>query len=197
MAFDYAKFVRKSFDNVGPKNPLRELDDSDKHLLVSLLFVHAKSPKDDQATAPLEEVAAIAAEAGALAKKLESSVFGGSLAPILASILGGTEDLPARLKDFSNRMGSVLEQAVGKRGQKHKVLNNQFLIMASELVRLRTGKHHDEHLADLLQTLPPRAELIGEDVSGDSIRKKREHLKRAYPVAYALAVKRVQIRAGQ
>ena len=82
-------------------------------------------------------------------------------------------------------MRTLLDNLVGKRGHKEKVQKNTFLIMASEFVRVKTGNYYDEHLAELLQTLPRIDLNQQEDISGDSIRKKREHLKKVYPVIYA------------
>jgi hypothetical protein len=63
--------------------------------------------------------------------------------------------------------------------------------MASEFVRCRTGKHYDEHLAELFQAINNDSDL--KDFSGDAIRRKREHFKKAYPLLYAsLANKALQ-----
>ena len=93
--------------------------------------------------------------------------------------------------------GTLLANAAGKRGHKGKVQKNTFLIMASELVRLKTGNHYDEHLAELLQTVNPMIDVNEqEDISGDSIRKKREHIKKAYPLIYADCVNKIRSRGA-
>jgi len=80
-----------------------------------------------------------------------------------------------------------MTHVAGKQGQKHKTSANQNLIMASELVRLKTGEPHDEHLAELLQAISPDAESGPDaDISGDSIKKKRDLLaKEAGRLGYA------------
>jgi hypothetical protein len=60
------------------------------------------------------------------------------------------------------------------------------LITASEVVRLHTGQHYDEHLAELFQAVAMRP--VSTDLSGDAIRKKREYLKTHYPELYAKAL---------
>src|SRR5208283_3047648 len=85
------------------------------------------------------------------------------------------------LHAFASRLGGVLG-LFGKAGHKERVMNNQILIMASEFVRLRTGKHYDEHLAELFQAISMDSNL--KDFSGDAIRKKREHFKKTYPLFY-------------
>lgn len=40
MAFNWARFVEKSFENVGPRNPLKKLNGVDRQLLVALLKLY-------------------------------------------------------------------------------------------------------------------------------------------------------------
>ena len=191
MAIDYAKVVREAFEEVGARNPLKKLDDLDKRLLVSFLYIYRAPIRLDKAYKHFEECADIAAEAGELGRRIRSVVLGGQLAQILN--FGTIQDLPARLENFSIQLGSFLDKVAGKRGHKSKVAKSRFLITASELVRLKTGKHYDEHLAELLQAVGPRVSLEKlADISGDSIRKKREHLKKTYPLVYAHIVTEVR-----
>ncbi len=196
MPFDYEKVVRKAFDHLGPRNPLKKLRDSDKRVLVALLDMYMRTP--DEFFNPLEEAADIVAEAGALGRRIQSDVLRGQLtqllAPFPARLLGSAQDLAARLEDFSQKLGILLDNIAGKRGHKRKMGRNQFLIMASEFVSVKTGKHHDEHLAELIQAVSPQSGFDDEkciskkDISGDSIRKKREHLKEIYPHMYAVRI---------
>ncbi len=111
------------------------------------------------------------------------------MAPFVASF----QDLPVRLEAFSIQVGTLLDEAVGKKGHKGKMQKNCDLITGSEFVWLKTGNHYDEHLAELLQTLSPRTDLKEqEDISGDSIRKKREHLKKDYPIIHAHIMNRLR-----
>ncbi len=77
---------------------------------------------------------------------------------------------------------------MGKRGHKRQMFAGQFLIEASEFVRLKTGQHYDEHLAELFQAIGTRS--INEDLSGDAIRKKREYFDKWYPRLYKSVLKR-------
>ena len=195
MSIDYEKVVKESFENVGPRNPLKKLGDSDKRFLVALLDVYRSAPDLDLAFLHYEKAASIASEAEALGRSIRSVVFEGDLAQVLEPFVGSFQDLPARLDSFSLRLRTLVDNTVGKRGHKGKVQKNTFLIMASEFVRLKTGNHSDEHLAELLQTVDPRIDLNQhEDISGDSIRKKREYLKKVYPLIYANCVNTVRSR---
>ena len=198
VPIDYEKVVNESFKNVGPRNPLKQLSDSDKRFLVALLDVFVRAPDLNPAFLHYEKAAGIASEAESLARSIRSVVFEGDLAQVLEPFVGGFQDLPARLESFSRRVRTLVDNTVGKRGHKGKVQRNTFLIMASELVRLKTGNHYDEHLAELLQTVNPRIDRNPqEDTSGDSIRKKREHLKNAYPLIYANCVNTVYRGCGK
>lgn len=69
--------------------------------------------------------------------------------------------------------------------------------MASEFVRLKLGKHFDEHLAELVQAIPGKRDSISEDISGDAIRKKRIYLKRRYPELHTEALRRAESAASK
>lgn len=184
VPFDREKVVKESFENVGPRNPLRKLSDSDKRILVALLNVYVLTADLNPAFSHFEKAAGVAAEAESLGRSIQSVVFAGDVGRLLAPFVGNFQDLPGRLESFSLLLRTLLDRTVGKRGHKEKVWRNTFLIMASELVRFKTGNHYDEHLAELLQTLNPIELNQQEDISGDSIRKKREHLKKVYPLIY-------------
>ena len=110
--------------------------------------------------------------------------------PSLKIVLGNFHDLPPRLEAFGILFGGLLDRIVGKRGQKNKLAKNQILLVASEFVRLKTNRYNDEHLAELIQALRDKSDLS--DFSGDAIHKKREHLKRTYPLVYAYLFNKVQ-----
>ena len=193
MPIDYLDVVKEAFENIGPRNPLKKLSDSDKRLLVAFLDWYMFPANYEQAFSFLEEAASIASEAAALAGRIRSGVFKGDTARILAPFVVSFQDLPVQLQAFSTQLGTLLDQLVGKRGHKAKVQKNCILITASEFVRLKTTHHYDEHLAELLQTVSPRIDLnVQEDISGDSIRKKREHLKKHYPILHAEIVDRLR-----
>lgn len=110
--------------------------------------------------------------------------------PSLKTALGEFQDLPPRLEAFGILFGELLNRVVGKSGQKNKLAKNEFLVMASEFVLLKTNRYNDEHLAELIQALSDEADLS--DFSGDAIHKKREHMKRIYPLVYASLSNRVR-----
>jgi hypothetical protein len=64
--------------------------------------------------------------------------------------------------------------------------------LSHQFVRLKLGQHFDEHLAELIQAVPGESKSISEDISGDSIRKKRAYLKRRYPELYADTLQRAK-----
>jgi hypothetical protein len=193
MALDYPAFVTDAFMNIGPRNPLKKLTDYDKHLLVALLVLHEHVASVDVASNLLDQAATIAVDAGRLARRIRDEVLGGTTGELLAPLLkGGFKDLPARLEAFSE-LEIVLTNLAGKAGQKGKVGRNEQLLMASELVSLRLGQYYDEHLAELIQAVTFNPDLSADsDTSGDSIRKKRKHLKRTYPLRYKHAVDRIR-----
>jgi hypothetical protein len=135
------EFLRKPFESVGHRNPLKQLSDSEKRLLIAMLNLHLFSSEDDDVFQPFEDVAAIAAEAGALSKKIQANVLGGVAGRILAPFLGSIQDLPARLEDFAKQIGTLLDDTVGKAGHKARVAKNQYLVMASEFVQATTREN--------------------------------------------------------
>ena len=123
-----------------------------------------------------------------LAKKISQVLNAQHIEPLkdlepLKSRLGELEDLPRRLGAFAGLLGGFVRLFVGKPGHEEKVMHNRSLILASEYVRCRTGKYYDEHLAELFQAINNDSDL--KDFSGDAIRRKREHFKKAYPLLYA------------
>jgi hypothetical protein len=175
---------------------LKALDEADRWLLVSLLEVFLALPVlPDNAVGDLEKLAETARQTKTCAKKIRFALdcqFIQILEPMpsLKAALGNFYDLPPRLEAFGILLGGLLDRVVGKSGQKSKVAKNQFLVMASEFVRLKTNRYNDEHLAELIQALSDQADLS--DFSGDAIHKKRQHMKRMYPLVYASLFNRVR-----
>jgi len=150
MAIDYDAAVRRAFKSVGRRNPLRELSNSDKQVLMALLHIYVAAPKAVEGLRRLEGAARVATDAAALAKRMRSELFEGSTAQMLAPLSASFHDLPTRLEEFS-KIGTIVHSLIGKPGHTGVIARNQLLIMASEFVRLRTGKPYDEHLAELVQ----------------------------------------------
>ena len=191
MTLSYAKLVEEAFVNLGPKNPLKRLSDQDKDLLVACLVLH--SFDHVEVGQLFERAANVAGEARKLAARIRHEVLGGKVGRVLAPLLkDSAEDLAAQLEAFS-KMEILLSQLVGKPGHKGETQRNQYLVMASELVSLRLGKHYNEHLAELIQNLSFDTELTAdEDISGESIRKKREYFEENYPVLYKNALEKIR-----
>lgn len=197
MAFDITKRVGKAFESTGPRNPLNRLQEVDKCLLWAWLTVYSSCEVEPKKRFDflswLERTTQTAADADALATRIQAQVFQSEFAKSVSPFVIGFQDVPLRLHAFASRLGEVLG-SFGKPGHKGRVLNNRFLIMASEFVRLRTGKHHDEHLAELYQAIrmePENSSATPGDFSGDAIRKKREHFKKTYPLLYRHAMNEV------
>jgi hypothetical protein len=196
ITFDYKSYVAAAFAHTGPRNPLKAFDEADKWRLVSLLAMFLVSPSpSDNAVEDFEKLAEIARHTKTWAKKIRLALntqFSRELQsmPSLKTVLGSFHDLPLRVEAFGILFGGLLDRIVGKSGQKSKLVKNQFLIMASEFVRLKTKRYNDEHLAELIQALSGAADLS--DISGDAIHKKREHMKRTYPLVYARLFNRVR-----
>jgi hypothetical protein len=207
---DLGARVKEAFEHTSPTNPLRTLGELDKRLLCSLLTIYIFESQRKGRASPqvklLEEAAKTATEAAALAKRMQRHVFTGNFGERLKPFLHGLEDLPLRLLAFSGRVGSIMD-VVGKPGHKEHTLQNRVLVQASELVKLRTGSPNDEHLAELCQAMTLDEELkkfceskkrvrgrpgVKDELSGDAIRKKREHLAKVYPVLYRHAVKEMK-----
>jgi tellurite resistance protein len=185
--------VAKAFQEIHPDNPLRELNPSERKYLWALLFFAdtVMSPGGgDVIFKELDRMSKIVSDAAKLSAKLKSQIFGGTSSEALRPFTVGFEDLPARLTEFSEILGEVLD-STGKRGHKKKALATKYIVQASEFVWMRTGHHYDEHLAELLQPIRKRAEF--DDFSGDAIRKRRENLKEHYPMLYASALRRARI----
>jgi len=200
LAFDLAKFVREAFQNTGPSNPLRKLSERERMFISACLLSYKGIPGTGGSDA-WEQAARTATEAATLAKKISEVLSAKHMQPVwdlppLKSYFGEFEELPGRLRVFSVVLGGYLRHLVGKPGHQDKVMHNHFLIMASEFVRCRTGKHYDEHLAELFQALNNDSDL--KDFSGDAIRRKREHFEKAYPLLYAsVAAKALKLAARE
>jgi hypothetical protein len=148
-----------------------------------------RRPKGRSTNGFLEKEAKLVADAAKLGSKLESEVFHGPNSDVLLPFISSFSDLPGQLAEFSKVVGGMLE-LFGKRGHHEGNLYGFFLIVASEFVRLKTGQHYDEHLADLYQAVSERS--VTEDLSGDAIRKRREYLKKCYPDLYAWMLERAR-----
>jgi hypothetical protein len=189
MAYDYAPFVRKVFEDTGPNNPLRKLSDEKKHVLVALVHVYLMERllalNTGNADA-LDEIGTIAAEASDLANRMRTLVFGGSLAEPLSSLVGKFRGLPSILEAFASQTSWLVNQT-GKPGHKEKLWRSHYLIVGSEFIHGVAGNYFDEHFAEVIQTVAFRCNPSSEagDLSGDAIRKKREHIKKTYPAMFA------------
>ena len=187
----------QAFRDIAAGNPLRKLSEPDRKLLYSMLKVYAvvttPDGKERSGDDPLERVAKLAREAAKFGAKLESEVFQGPYSDVILPFTSSFSDLPERLAEFSKLVGVMLDQ-FGKPGHKDGNLTKQLLILASEFVRLKTGQHYDEHLAELYQAISERP--LTADLSGDAIRKKREYLKESYPVLFSQTLERAR-RAGE
>src|SRR3954463_2252259 len=157
MVSDPGARARRAFAEIGPKNPLAKLSKSDKESLCTLLTLYERSSKKPPSD-PWEEIEKLAAQAAAIATRLDREVFKGSSAKMLKPFLSGYEDIPERLGSLSFRLRE-LAALQGKPGYKSKNFSIQFLVMASEFVRLRTKRPNDEHLAELLQAIDTVSEL--------------------------------------
>ena len=184
--FDFEEYVESGFAHTGPRNPLRTLTPEDKIVLVSLLTLYLEPcPPEDAA---FEQAAETATHASALAERIHQ-LLGTYFAQALQDVLGDFHDLPMRLKTFSLLFGGLCDQLLGKRGHQGRLWKNQFLVMASEFIRHKTNRYNDEHLAELIQAINPSSDLA--DFSGDAIHKRRQNLKRTYPLAYACLFNKV------
>jgi hypothetical protein len=186
VPYDLGAPTTKAFRELTPKSPLNNLGAEERKLLFSLLTLYARttppSGKGRSDDDPLDKLAKVVAEAGVFGAKLESEVFGGLFSAEVRSFVVGFEDLPRRLIDFSNLLGSALN-LFGKNGHKGEHFVTLLLIVASEFVRLQTGRHNDEYLAELFQLVGNPS--LAKDLSGDAIRKKRNYVKKNYPQLYA------------
>jgi hypothetical protein len=189
MSYDRQAAVERAFSYIAPRNPLNQLDAGDREFLWALLKVHSSSTRQDGVPPfePLEKVHKLMADAAKLAKDLELEVFGGACAEMLLPYTVKFRDLPSRIIDFSTRLKEAI-LIVGKPGYQQKVFANLLLVQASEFVLLKTGRHYDEHLAELFQGIADVGRTQLKELSGDAIRKQRTYLAANYPDVYAYAV---------
>jgi len=181
MAFDY----REAFEHLGPNNPLKTLSDSEKSALVCFLEVYlfmtrlAQTKKTEMAQ-PLEEIRAVGVDARSLAQRIRRVA--------LDHFVGGFRSLPATLEEFAKRADDLVAP-IGKPGHKPKHLTTQFLMAASEYVRMKMGHRYDEHLAEVLQAVPGGSDPDRqEDISGASIQKKRDYMEANFAALYSEAL---------
>lgn len=193
MVVDLVGPTAQAFRHIAATNPLRKLSGPDQKILYSMLKVYAavttQNGKRRSKDGLLEKEAKLVADAAKLGSKLESEVFHGPNSDVLLPYISSFSDLPRQLTEFSKVVGGMLD-LFGKRGHKEGNLYGFFLIVASEFVRLKTGQHYDEHLAELYQAVSERS--LSEDLSGDAIRKRREYLKKSYPDLYSWMLERAR-----
>ena len=193
MVVDLVGPTAQAFRHIAATNPLRKLSGPDQKILYSMLKVYAavttQNGKRRSKDGLLEKEAKLVADAAKLGSKLESEVFHGPDSDVLLPYISSFSDLPRQLTEFSKVVGGMLD-LFGKRGHKEGNLYGFFLIVASEFVRLKTGQHYDEHLAELYQAVSERS--LTEDLSGDAIRKRREYLKKNYPDLYSWMLERAR-----
>jgi hypothetical protein len=193
MVVDLVGPTAQAFRHIAATNPLRKLSGPDQKILYSMLKVYAAVTTQDgkrrSKDGLLEKEAKLVADAAKLGSKLESEVFQGPNSDVLFPYISSFSDLPRQLTEFSKVVGGMLD-LFGKRGHKEGNLYGFFLIVASEFVRLKTGQHYDEHLAELYQAVSERS--LSEDLSGDAIRKRREYLKKSYPDLYSWMLERAR-----
>jgi hypothetical protein len=185
--------IAKAFKELHQDNPIKKLlNASDRKYVWALLILHDRVGTlggRDVVSEELDGLSKIASVAAKLSAKMRSQVFEGTFSEALRPSIAAFEGLPLLLVEFSNRLGDVVN-AKGKPGQKKKAYATQFLVEASEFVRLTTGQYGDEHLAALFQVIGNRAELpdSSDDFSALAIRKRRERFKRDYPQYYQLVL---------
>jgi len=191
MSYDRQAAAATAFSHLGPRNPISQLDEPDRMFLWALLVVYARSANAKQDGVapfePLDIVHKLVADAAKLAKGLESEVFAGPLSEMLLPYTQAFQELPSRIAEFSAQLKAGI-LTVGKPGYQQSVFANTFLVRASELVRLKTGQHYDEHLAELFQGISGNGGTQAEELSGDAIRKKRMYLASKYPDLYAHSI---------
>jgi hypothetical protein len=193
MVVDLVGPTAEAFRHIAADNPLTTLNEPDRILLWSMLKLYdvlpirnGKGQSDDD---PLERLAKLANEAATFGTQLESEVFQGPYSDVIHPFTSSFSDLPGRLAEFSKLMGGMMD-LFGKPGHKGRNLTNQLLIQASEFVRLKTGKHYDEHLAELFQAISERP--LTRDLSGDAIRHKRTNLKKSYRILFSQTLERAR-----
>lgn len=189
--------VAEAFRAIRPNNPLSKLDDSDRKFLWASLMMYAEAAtrrrKRDAVLDGLERLSRIVAAAAKAAEKLELEVFRGPFSEQLRTLIVGYEDLPIRFKRLTKELEQALD-STGKPGHKRRTLATGFLIQASEFVRLKTNQPHDGYLVELFQVIEKNS--LSKKMCDDTIRKKREYLKKHNPLAYSRALKAARSRCN-
>jgi hypothetical protein len=201
MVVDLNRPTAQAFRHIAANNPLRKLSEPDRELLYSMLKIYSavtiqggkRRSRGRSKDGFLEMEAKLVADAAKLGSELEAEVFHGPNSDVLLPFISSFSDLPRQLAEFSKVVGGMLD-LFGKRGHHEGNLYGFFLIVASEFVRLKTGQHYDEHLAELHQVISERS--LSEDLSGDAIRKRRKYLKKCYPELYSWMLERAR-KAGE
>jgi hypothetical protein len=180
---DTAGRVRLAFAGIGPKNPLQRLSSSDKEVLWALLVLYARCTKSTGQIDPWEELSAVLTEAERLSSRIEC-IERGPNAKIVAPFIVDHQGLGPQLAAFGSQR--ELLDLIGKAGHKGTIFANQLIVIASEVVRLKTNGPNDEHLADLLQAIDTVS--VPESLSATAIAKKRKRLSESYPHIYSFAI---------
>jgi hypothetical protein len=195
MARDLETAIGAAFGSTHPDNPLRRLNSRDRKYLFLRLKEYAKAEaragKGHGADDTFEKVSSLVIDAKKIGERLEAEIFKGPYA-LTYRVCGATvglEDVPKKLSELSSRMGDLLD-ANGKHGHKRTIQAGVLLVEISEFVRIKTGRHNDDHLSELFQGIEKHAGQ--NEVSGTAIRKRRARLKREYPWLYTALKDRVQ-----
>jgi hypothetical protein len=168
---------RRAFKALTKENPLVRMTDGDREHLIACLviFEHSLSGTHiSRFTKEVERAHDVAEDARSLAKQIGKYVFQGPVADARSAILNEFRELPDLLTRFADQVSSFVG-VLGGRGQKHKAAPNDFLVEASEVVKMSTGSYNDRHLMELLQRMSPEFK----DFSEDAIRKRRNRTPQA------------------
>jgi hypothetical protein len=180
-----AEAIAQEFSGIGPNNPLKGMSRRDKVQLIVIvsLYEHCRDEESDLMQ-KAERTARLVSDAGKLANRFQQEWDNGTLLAIAEPLERFSKNLQEELSLFSTEVGRFFD-LMGKKGHKQKTLSNLSLVTASEFICAKTGTHNDEHFAELLQDRS--ANLNFNQLSGDAIRKKREHLQKKYPGFYKAA----------
>lgn len=181
---DLPDLTTKAFQSLLEDGPLAKLDDGDRMVLFVLLKVYVEAKNEGESDPYLEQmerVSKVAAEAAAFGARLESEVFQGPFADYLPPYTSKYRELPKQLAAFSMEYGFYLRR-FGKSGHKAKILADCWLVEATEFIRLKTGQYCYDKIGVLLNAIGKYPDA--EKPSGESIRKKRQDLKKHYRHLY-------------
>lgn len=175
----FEEIIAREFAHIHPHNPISSISLRDKIWLLALISAY-ELVRDDKTYMRLEEeITKLASDAKKMADRFEEAGSNHSVLYLLA-YQNDCRELAARLRSFAT-ISDWLDD-LGKPGHKQKTSAATSLVCCSEFICLRTGSFQDEHFAELLQGRG--VSLASRDLSGDAIRKKREHLRKRYPSTY-------------